>query len=882
MPAYGGSLFDPTRFPFLSATNEHGGLAIAVSDRVMLHVLRSVQVAAVKGDARQISFRDIDVEQIGYIYEGLLGYTCAAVNQTYLGLIGTTGSEPEIPLAKLEQLGETHTDPKALAKAIRDWIAEDQPSAEAASVAKITKSLKAKPEPQIISALAQTVGEATELSDRITPWLGIVRSDLRARPFVVLEEGLLVHETPSRKNAGAHYTPKSLAQEVVLHTLQPLCYSPGPHQTLDEADWKLRSSDELLDLKVADIACGSGAFLVAASRYLADRVVEAWISEDPTNKQRKDLYTRAMRKVVATCLYGADINDMAVEMCKLSLWLVSLDRDLPFSFVDDKVFVGNSLLGLTDLRQIRKMHIDPSRVSNEQQFDLFEVDIDAVIRKAVDLRDRLATEVDQDDPARTSVAKQRQLTELRRVTATLRQIADGVVAAGLPLEGKPGRALDDAYDNLRLAVKQAHPAPGEDEANQDHLNRILKRGLTPIVETDSESWQPLHWILEAPDVLVEYGGFDAVIGNPPFLAGKKIARANGTNLEKWMKLDLQGQRGSADLCAHFIRRAWLLLADQGSLGLIATDRIGQGDTAAMSTAALGNRGLLYRAVSRFRWPGAASTGAAIVWIAKLPESDSAIRPNLDGKDVTGITPSLTDASETDVRLASKLTLPFLAGNGVAVYGTGFILEGTDPILASLPEGERANLRPFTNGKSLMSGLPSDRWAIDVGKYETEPELFEGAPILAAHLRRLVKPVRDGVTSQVHEHRFWAFWDKREDLMDAINELDQFIVLAKDTRVPVFTFTNDHKALYSDKVILISSEDPFILGVLSSATHTAWFERTRTGRGKTSSYIVSRCLRTYPFPSTEKAGVRERGLDFESAKRWNNQRPVFNPSVQQDR
>src|SRR5690606_4417302 len=136
--------------------------------------------------------------------------------------------------------------------------------------------------------------------------------------------------------------------------------------------------DELLDLKVADIACGSGAFLVAAARYLADRVVEAWTAEDPANAHRKDLHTRAIRQVVANCLYGADINDMAVEMCKLSLWLVSLDRDLPFSFVDDKVFVGNSLLGLTSLDQLRKLHIDPSRVPLGQQFDIFEVDIDAI------------------------------------------------------------------------------------------------------------------------------------------------------------------------------------------------------------------------------------------------------------------------------------------------------------------------------------------------------------------------------------------------------------------------------------------------------------------------------------------------------------------------
>ena len=119
-------------------------------------------------------------------------------------------------------------------------------------------------------------------------------------------------------------------------------------------------SDRILELKVADIACGSGAFLVAAARYLADRLVEAWQREEAvTGMTPRELETHAIRTVIATCLYGADINAMAVEMCKLSLWLVSLDPKLPFSFVDDKILHGNSLLGLTDVRQLKRQHIDP-------------------------------------------------------------------------------------------------------------------------------------------------------------------------------------------------------------------------------------------------------------------------------------------------------------------------------------------------------------------------------------------------------------------------------------------------------------------------------------------------------------------------------------------
>lgn len=434
VPAYGGSLFDPDRFPFLTALTAPGTLAITVSDRVMLHALRSVQQAVLKGgEARRISFRDIDVEQIGYIYEGLLGYTAVTVGETYLGLQGARGEEPEISLSELERLAAATTVPKKLADAIRAHVENDQPSAKSQSAAAIARGIGAQVEPIAISGLAQAVGDDPSLRERLLPWLGIMRQDLRGRPFVVLAGGLMVKETPSRKNAGAHYTPKSLAREVVLHALQPLCYAPGPYQTADESQWKLRSSDDLLSLKVADIACGSGAFLVSAASYLADRVVEAWSAEDPANASRSDLYRRAIREVVANCLYGADINDMAVEMCKLSLWLVSLDRDLPFSFVDDKIFLGNSLLGITSLDQLRKLHVDPSCVPAGEMFDIFDVDIDAIIAKAVDLRRKLASEIDENDPARNSAAKRRQLTQLHAVTNELRKIADGIVAAGLPL-----------------------------------------------------------------------------------------------------------------------------------------------------------------------------------------------------------------------------------------------------------------------------------------------------------------------------------------------------------------------------------------------------------------------------------------------------------------
>jgi hypothetical protein len=525
IPSYGGSLFDPDRFSFLTTCDDHETLAVVVSDRVMLEVLRAAQMAELRGEpARRISFRDIDVEQIGYIYEGLLGYSCTDVNEVIVGLIGKKGEEPEIPLSVLEGFAASKRG-DVLANAILDWVKKDQPAAVAPTKAALTKALRASAEVEDADrALRAAVPTDPGLRDRLRPFIGAIRRDLRDRPTVFQPGGLVVVETPSRATAGAHYTPKSLATEVVLHALEPLVYSHGPHQEPDPKKWVPVDSDRILELKVADIACGSGAFLVAAARYLSARLVEAWQRQRETGGMTpKELELHAMREVIAKCLYGADINAMAVEMCKLSLWLVSLDPRLPFSFVDDKILHGNSLLGLTDVKQLKYQHIDPAAAHTQQT--LSAIDVDGVLKQAARLRRNLANEVNNADPQRSVHAKRRQWQQFQEVTAELTDIADAIVAAGLRLGGKPGRALSIAYQALEIALGEAYPDSGlfAAEPDREKLDAILAAGLTPTVATDYDQWKPLHWIIAVPDVM-EKGGFDAIIGNPPFLGARRLPK----------------------------------------------------------------------------------------------------------------------------------------------------------------------------------------------------------------------------------------------------------------------------------------------------------------------------------------------------------------------
>ena len=846
LPSYGGSLFDARRYPFLVRRDERGALAVRVSDRVMLEVLRAVQVANLKtaGDARRISFRTVDVEQIGYIYEGLLGYTCHDVHKTTVGLIGKDGLEPEITLAELEALRARFRDDERLADELLAQFKRTQPAAKPPSKSVLVKALRADAADDAERALL-AITRDQNLITRLRPFVSLIRRDLRDRPVVIQPGGLVVAETPSRANAGAHYTPKSLAREVVTHALRPLVYSPGPYQTDDEDAWVALSSNQLLDLRVADIACGSGAFLVAAAEYLAERLVEAWHREGQGQGTPAEMRTRAVRKVVARCLYGADINGMAVEMCKLSLWLVSLDAKLPFSFVDDKVLHGNSLLGLTHARQLVNLHIRPPATTHETLESAYAaVEVEQTLSRAADLRRALASEVDEADPERSTATKHRLMHELAEITAKQTLIADGVVAAGLPLGGKPGRALNEAYETLRHAVARAFPE--RDEGDPAWLESIVRHGLTPEVPTDYQHWQPLHWLLAVPDVKSR-GGFDAVIGNPPFLGAPKITAAIGPTTHNFVANELSdGQKGKSDLVAFFVLRAISLLRRGGAFGLIATATVSEGDTKEVGLARLASLGAsISRAIVRRPWLGSASVPYSVVW-GRLGEIAPGFDYRINDAPVSGIGPDLRPPGAQAVNLVPLPENRGRATIGIYMLGSGFAVDSADERLLA-DAGESDVLMPLLSGDDVNSKVTPAPSAtvIDLSRLELN-EAVHRYPVAVSLLQARVKPERDGVARAAYRNRWWQFADRKLGPRALLEQLEWCLVMrqSSDTLMPWRVRTDQ----LFDKTLVVFNEPTFAgFAALSAAPHILWALRygPTLASGK-KRYAPSDVFETFPM------------------------------------
>ena len=877
IPAYGGSLFDPERFPFLTATDASGTLLLTVSDRVMLHVLRSLQTARLKGrETRRLSFRDIDVEQIGYIYEGLLGYTCTRAEETTLGLLGKEGEEPEVPLSVLNELAERHAEDADLAGAIIAWLKEDQPGAKPPTCEALAKALVSGDTlPDANRALLSVTRDEALRAD-LRPWIGVIRRDLRGRPVVIQQGGLVVTETPSRRNAGAHYTPRALAEEVVKYALEPLVYSPGPHETDDRSQWQPVSSDRILDLHVADIACGSGAFLVAAARFVARELVEAWTREGALQQGTRpgDLERQALRKVVARCLYGVDINEMAVEMCKLSLWLVSLDEDKPFSFVDDKVFVGNSLLGITDLRQLKAQHIDPAAATTQRLFELDRtgayagvLDVDTVVKRVTDRRQDLASEVSSTDPARSTTTKQRLQHKNEEDLKLLTRVADAIVAVGLnPTIGvKSGQGLDEAYNDLTVALGRAFPAEGASDDSM--LEAILERGLTPTVPSDYERWHCLHWPLAMPEVM-ERGGFDAIVGNPPFLGGMKISPAMGQNLREWFVSVLaRNESGNADLVAYFFLRAFSLLNGRGTLGLIATNTVAQGRTRKVGLDQMVNFGFtITRAIRSRSWPSqGANLEFAAVWGTRgaVSSHTTTICDDVPVPRISSLLEPVGRVKGKPERLTENVGLAFI---GCYVLGKGFILESEEAgeWITEEPRNSEV-LFPYLNGEDLNSrpDCSASRWVVDFN--ERSQEAARQYELPWRHIFDKVRPervVKDAEKYPRMVKEWWKYWNSRPAMRKAIADLDEVLVIARvsKTVMPVRVSTG---SVMSEATVVFATDSHAQQAVLSSSFHQYWAIAYGSGMRSDPRYTPSDVFETFPRPEpTPELEAIGRTLDAE--------------------
>jgi hypothetical protein len=876
LPAYGGSLFDPDRFSFLEGRRapdhlvvsgvdlgpaddavEGPGRPVAIDDRTVLAILDALLTIEVKSGrtkvAQRVSYKALDVEQIGHCYEGLLDHGASPIDVLALGLVGPDGAEPEIWIEDLETRLALGQD------VLCEWLSDKDRCGKSASA--LASLLAKQPEGIDPARLRIACGHDDETVTRVLPFWGLIRTDLRGLPIVLLPGSQYVTQTSTRRNMGAQYTTKALAEEVVQYALEPLVYDPGPQNEADPANWTLRTPAQILDLRVCDPAVGSGAILTAAGRYLADRLVESVAKHGPGEglfaERLTDLSAApadeqivlARREIVDHCLYGVDKNPVAAEMAKLSLWLTTMARERPFTFLDHAIQVGDTLLGITDLEQLRWLHVDPSARKGVGGFETLT--LDERIKEATDLARHLQ-ELSV-VTVRDAAEKQRLHDELRATLADLAIIADTVIGAALSTSGKRGLSVEDRLGAQLLRIRTALDRDSSDPERSAALASLRGTAAgwlrTDLPDDLPMPWdrQCLHWPLAFPEVFLgDRKRFDAIVANPPFLGGMRVSTAFGDAYRSYV-VDVvgRGSGGSADICAYFLLRAASVA--QG-FGTLATNSIAQGDTREAGLESLSRDGwTIHRAVKSEPWPNEASLEISKIWLRQHGWGGVV---TLDRRTVSAITASLDPLSRvagSPERLLANSGKSFI---GFYVLGLGFTMSPS--AAATLIDRDPRNsdvLGPYLSGQDLNEDprQGASRWVINfvdwpIDRARQYPDCLE-------IVERLVKPEREKVKRAANRERWWQYAENRPGLRAACRDLKQVLAIGRVSKTVMPAFISSDQ-LPSEQVVVFAYDDDGHFGLVSSAFHW-WWTLARSSTLETRiRYTPSDVFETFPQPEPQ--------------------------------
>jgi hypothetical protein len=676
LPPRYGHLFDPDAWSFLegrpygSARQKDTRVPVPkVADGVLYRVLEKLLLL----DGERLSYRALDVEQVGSVYENMMGFRLERATETSIGV-----GKQHVVVGIDSLLAKTGSE--------REKLLEEQADVELSG--KAAEALKA----------ASTVDDlVAALARRISP--------LTPRPLPT--GGLFLQPTDERRRSGSHYTPRELTDPVVRATLRPILEDLGPSP----------QPGQILALKVCDPAMGSGAFLVETCRQLAEALVKSYdVHGRPSDvPPDEDILLYAQRQVAQHCLYGVDKNPFAVDLGKLSLWLATLARDHAFTFLDHSIRHGDSLVGLTR-EQIASFHWAP-----EKQVPVIRAFLDSAITEAMALRAKIPELASSDDVGE----KRRLLRDADDALAKVRLLGDAVIACFLTEE----KSKDREKARVRCEATVDGWLSGSESAAE------IQR-LADELRGDNKPVPCFHWEIEFPEVFKVSGGFDAVLGNPPFLGGTRISTHLGMQYFAWLTMCFSGAGHHCDLVAYFFRRAFGHLCARGTFGLLATKTISQGDSRAGGLAWISRTGgTIYEARRRFRWPGTAAVMVSAVHVAK-----GRVRGPyyLDGRAVDQITAYLfhRGGSEEPARLAGRNELFSI---GSKIYGQGFLFADDDEkaspvslmqtVVTSRPSSAE-RIRPFLGGVELNHSPThaSYRWVIDVNQFE-ESEIRANWPEL---------------------------------------------------------------------------------------------------------------------------------------------------------
>jgi hypothetical protein len=638
-----------------------------------------------------------------------------------------------------------------------------------------------------------------------------------------------------RAATGSHYTPDDLVQPLIKHSLDYLIAE------------RLKAPDpetELLDLRVADIACGSGHILLAAARRIATELAVVRTGEEQPSPAA---FRAAVRDVIRTCIYGVDFNPLAVELCKVALWLEAHNPGQPLNFLDHHIKCGNAILGFVRQDELDRGVPDEAFVTMPGD----DKEVAAIWRK-------------------TNKQDRKDIRQMRLAPAVQQRLAGRLTRwnelSALPertpaeIEAKKERFIAFTESSDAFVLKQIAAIPiaqfyiSKTPENNSRLvtdekfRRYWVDGLTPQGEgtatalATSNERRFFHWFLEFPDIIAR-GGFDCVLGNPPYLSGQDLSGTYGQPFCHFLKWEY-APAGLSDLVVFFVRRIFLLLKTGGYMAFITTNSVKDGDNRRDGLdQVLATGGEINMAVRGIKWPGRAKLVVSLLAIRRGPFKG---RKFLDGIEVQTINSFLEDAQNqeapTDLKENARRVF-----QGSIFLGQGFLLSNDEA--SDLIESDPANrdvIYPVINGQEVNNNYDQEpgRKIIDFHDWSVGKASHYVAPF--ERVERLVKPERQQSNRAVRRERWWQHAERAAGLYAAISGLQRCFLTARVTKYLNFSASPTDRVFLNNLYVFATDRwDQF--AVVQSTLHEMWARKYSMRLEERLQYSPSDCFDTFAFP-----------------------------------
>ena len=688
-------------------------------------------------------------------------------------------------------------------------------------------------------------------------------SDLDVEEFGSVYEGLLEYDPlvekignqyqfsfivgDGRSSSGSHYTPEALVKPLIKHSLDYIIADKLKEDNPEKA---------LLSITVCDVACGSGHILLSAARRIA---IELASKREGAEQPSPTYYRAAIRDVIRNCIYGVDLNPLAVELCKVALWLEAHNPNEPLNFLDHHIKNGNAIVGLAHFEELQ------NGIASEAFKTLPGDDkvIAAEFKKRNTL-ERKTTQISTYDIDNVDLDLQGLQKEFAEFTKMSEHTPDEIT-----LKSETYKALTQdkkwyRLNNLaNLQVAQFFiPKTQENKEKlttnakyRTYLNtgaQIQDRGTANFIANKKRVF---HWFLEFPEVFSN-GGFDCILGNPPFLGGQKLSGEYGYPFTQFIQTKYS-PIGSVDLVTYFFRRIFQIIKDDGFQSLISTNTIAQGDARLGGLLFIDNHGGdINHAVKSMKWPGIAAVEVSLITIFKGNWNKQYL---LNNKNVKQINSLLTDSEPLGDPLALKSN-DKKSFQGSIILGKGFVLNKEESENLIKKDKKNADvIFPFLNGQDLNNNFnrSASRCVInffdwDYNKAQEYPEPFKiiHEKVLKERKEANARKIKKGRSLNNDDfakvETFWRYLRPRHELYERTRTKDKVLAIARISKTVAFEMVPSNQ-VFADALVIFPEYLEEHFACLQSTLHFHWAWKYCTTMKADLNYSPGQTFETFPFP-----------------------------------